>query len=122
MLAVPDTPAAVEWYKEALGADLLWSLGAVAGLELEGATFFLHDPVKNIFASPKELGITTVRVELFVENPDEVITRAVKAGATDYDIEDYSRALGIHLQGGFTDPFGHIWQVGHPSFLGHFHE
>jgi hypothetical protein len=31
MLAVADTPAAVEWYKRALGATVLWSLGSVAG-------------------------------------------------------------------------------------------
>ena len=29
MLAVSDTPAAVEWYKRALGAKQLWSLGSV---------------------------------------------------------------------------------------------
>jgi len=30
MLAVPDAPAAVEWYKAALGATELWNLGGVA--------------------------------------------------------------------------------------------
>jgi len=39
MLAVPDTPKAVEWYQKALGARLLWSLGSVAGLEIDGAPF-----------------------------------------------------------------------------------
>ena len=51
MLAVSDTPAAVEWYKKTLGSRELWSLGSVAGLEIEGAPFFLHDPAKNTFAS-----------------------------------------------------------------------
>ena len=41
MLAVPDAPVAVEWYKRALGATELWSLGSVVGLEIEGAPFFL---------------------------------------------------------------------------------
>ncbi len=35
MLAVPDAPAAVAWYKQALGATELWSLGSVIGLEVE---------------------------------------------------------------------------------------
>jgi hypothetical protein len=48
MLAVADTPKAVTWYQQALGAQLLWSLGSVAGLEISGAPFFLHEPVKNI--------------------------------------------------------------------------
>jgi len=63
MLAVADTSAAIDWYKEALGARVLWSLGSVAGLEIDGALFFLHQPVKNGFDSPKEIGTTTVRVE-----------------------------------------------------------
>lgn len=94
MLAVPDTPAAVDWYKEALGARVLWSLGSVAGLEIDGAPFFLHQPVQNGFDSPKEIGTTTVRVELFVDEPDEVIGRAVEAGATGGDIKKPHHALG----------------------------
>ena len=88
MLAVPDTPKAVAWYKKALGAGLLWSLGSVAGLEIDGAPFFLHQPVKDSFDSPKAIGTTTARVEVFVDEPDELIARAVEAGATGGDIEN----------------------------------
>lgn len=117
MLAVPDTPAAVEWYTKALGAQVLWSLGSVAGLEIDGAPFFLHEPVKNGFDSPKAIGATTARVEVFVDEPDQVIARAVEAGATGGDIKDYAAPWGTHRQGGFTDPFGHIWLVGDKSPL-----
>ena len=117
MLAVLDTPKAVRWYKKALGARLLWSLGSVAGLEIDGAPFFLHEPVKNNFASPEEAGTRTARVELFVDKPDEVIARAVKAGATGGDIEDHACPWGNHRQGGFIDPFGHNWLVGDKSPL-----
>ena len=119
MLAVLDTPAAVEWYKKALGARVLWSLGSVAGLEIGGAPFFLHQPVQNGFDSPKEIGTTTVRVELFVDEPDDVIARALEAGAIGSlaDIKDYETPWGAHRQGGFTDPFGHIWLVGDRSPL-----
>ena len=120
MLAVPDTPKAVEWYAKALGARLLWSLGSVAGLEVDGAPFFLHEPVKNSFQSPKAIGMTTARVELFVDQPDEVIGRAVKAGATGGDIQDHIAPWGTHRQGGFTDPFGHHWLVGDKSPLNRF--
>lgn len=122
MLAVPDTPAAVEWYRKALGARLLWSLGSVAGMEIEGAPFFLHEPVKNSFNTPQELGTTTVRIELFVNDPDDIIAQALKAGATGSldDIRDYEVPWGIHRQGGFTDPFGHIWLVGDKSPLSRF--
>ena len=122
MLAVPDTPAAVEWYKEALGARVLWSLGSVAGLEIKGAPFFLHQPVKNGFDSPLDLGATTARVELFVDDPDDVIVRALEAGASGslQDLRDHHVPWGTHRQGGFTDPFGHIWLVGDKSPLNPF--
>jgi len=121
MLAVPDTPTAVDWYKKALGASVLWSLGSVAGLEIDGAPFFLHQPVKGRFNSPKEIGTTTARVEVFVDEPDEVIARAVEAGATGGDdIKNHIVPWGTHRQGGFTDPFGHIWLVGDKSPLNHF--
>jgi PhnB protein len=122
MLAVSDTPKAVAWYQQAVGARILWSLGSVAGLEIEGAPFFLHEPVKNKFSSPKEIGVTTARVELFVDDPDAVIARAIKAGAAGGDIQDYSAPWGVHRQGGFIDPFGHHWLVGDKSPLNPFPE
>jgi len=47
MLAVTDAPAAVAWYKRALGATELWSLGSVAGLDVAGAAFFIGQPEGN---------------------------------------------------------------------------
>jgi PhnB protein len=120
MLAVPHAREAVEWYQTALGARLLWSLGSVAGLEVEGAAFFLHEPVPHHFQSPKALGATTARVEVFVDSPDAVIARAVKAGATGGEIQDYEAPWGTHRQGGFIDPFGHVWLVGDKSPLNRF--
>lgn len=81
MLAVPDTPAAVAWYQRALGASLLWSLGSVAGLEIAGAPFFLGEPANNGWESPASLGITSARIEVFCDDPDTLIARALAAGA-----------------------------------------
>jgi PhnB protein len=117
MLAVPDTPKAVAWYQKALGAQLLWSLGSVAGLEIDGAPFFLHEPVKKTFTAPREIGTTTARVEVFVDDPDELIARAIEAGATGGEIKNHKLSWGTHRQGGFTDPFGHVWLVGDKSPL-----
>lgn len=47
MLVVPDVSAAVAWYKRALGATELWSLGVAVGLEINGSPFFLVQPAKN---------------------------------------------------------------------------
>jgi uncharacterized glyoxalase superfamily protein PhnB len=59
---------------------------------------------------------------LFCDDPDAVIQRALEAGATGRleDIRDHQMPWGIHRQGGFTDPFGHIWLVGDRSPLNPF--
>lgn len=122
MLAVADTPTAVEWYKRALGATVLWSLGSVAGLEIAGAPFFLGEPANNGWESPSKLGITSTRVEVFCDDPDTMIARALEAGAQGSleDIKNHQAPWGIHRQGHFTDPFGHIWLVGDRSPLSRF--
>src|SRR5579859_257156 len=66
MLIVPDGPAAVRWYREALGARVLWDLGGVAGLEIDGAPFFLHEinPDNPAETSPEHASATTTRIEV----------------------------------------------------------
>jgi uncharacterized glyoxalase superfamily protein PhnB len=122
MLAVPDAPTAAEWYQRALGARELWSLGSVVGLEIEGAPFFIGEPARNGWESPNTIGITTTRVEVFCDDPDAFVARAVDAGADGSlnPIRDHETPWGIHRQGGFIDPFGHIWFVGDRSPLNRF--
>jgi len=121
MLIVPDADAAITWYRTALGATELWNLGGVAGLQVQRAPFFLHEvnpqnPAEN---SPRVVGATSVRVELFVDNPEELIQRALVAGATlGSPIQDHHHFRGaVHRQGGFLDPYGHHWSVGDKSPL-----
>jgi PhnB protein len=121
MLAVPDATAALDWYRRALGAEELWNLGSVVGLQIDGAPFFLAEPAGNGWESPGVIGTTTVRVEVFVDDPDSFVARAVAAGATSIDggVRDHFEApWGKHRQGGFNDPFGHLWLVGDKSPLG----
>ncbi|MEU4240891.1 VOC family protein [Actinoplanes sp. NPDC026619] len=120
MLIVPDAGAAASWYGTALGATELWNLGGVVGLEIAGAPFFLHEvnPDNPAETSPGRAGVTSARVELFTDDPDRIVERAVAAGATAGSaIEDRSAPWGTHRQGGFTDPFGHKWSVGDRSPL-----
>jgi PhnB protein len=119
MLAVEDATEAADWYRRALGAEELWSLGSVVGLEIEGASFFLHEPTIKGFVSPAATGTTTVRVEVFVDDPDSVVHRAVDAGADGSadEVRDHEVPWGEHRQGGFRDPFGHVWLVGDRSPL-----
>ena len=119
MLIVGDADAAVAWYREALGAEVLWDLGGVAGLRVGGAPFFLHEATANpVEDSPDRIGQTSVRIEMFSEDPDSVIERAVAAGATPGSpVTAREVPWGTHRQGGFTDPFGHKWSVGDTSPL-----
>jgi PhnB protein len=98
MLAVPSANTAADWYQRALGATQLWNLGGVVGLEIEGAPFFLHEPTGAGFASPATLGATTVRVEVFSDDPDAFIGRAVAAGRTAHSM----RSRTIRRLGAFT--------------------
>lgn len=119
MLAVPDAPTAVAWYERAVGASQLWNLGSVVGLSIDGAPFFVGEPAKNRWQSPAVLGITSVRVEVFVDDPDAFVARAVEAGADgSFDpVRDHEMPWGTHRQGAFMDPFGHLWLVGDRSPL-----
>jgi PhnB protein len=119
MLAVPDATAAARWYARALGATELWNLGSVVGLSVAGAPFFLGEPENNGWDTPAALGSRTVRVEVFVDDPDGFIARAVAAGADGSvdPVRDHQAPWGTHRQGGFTDPFGHLWLAGDRSPL-----
>lgn len=124
MLAVRGGVKAINFYKQAFGAEELWCIDSeghvVAGLTVEGANFFLSDESPpHGTRSPDSFGGTTVRIELFVNDPKTVAARAVAAGATEINpvVEHQYKTIGIQpinkmLQGAIRDPFGHIWLIG----------
>jgi PhnB protein len=124
MLAVNDGNAAIGFYRAAFGAELLWHLGGdghvVAGLSINGAQFFLaHESPAYGTRAPSSAGFTTVRIELFVDDPRAVHRQALAAGATEHSpvLEHEHQTMGPKpikrmLQGALVDPFGHMWLVG----------
>ena len=124
MLAVNDGSAAIEFYKTAFGAELSWKLGegadVVAGLTIDGAEFFLaHEAPEYGTRGPSAGGFTTVRIELFVDDPVAVQRRALEAGAKEHSpVEEHEhptsgpRPIRRMLQGAVTDPYGHMWLIG----------
>src|SRR5205807_7355846 len=88
MLAVSDGNAATAFYRAAFGAALLWHLdGAhvVAGLSIDGAKFFLaHESTPHGTRSTSSEGFTTVRIELFVDDPIAVQRQEIADGAVEY--------------------------------------
>jgi PhnB protein len=121
MLAVSDGRAAIAFYNAAFGATVLWELeGAVAGLAIDGAPFFLAEESPEYGTrAPGAAGFTTVRIELFVDNPIEVHRRALAAGAREHSpVKEHEhettgpRPIRRMLQGAVVDPFGHLWLIG----------
>jgi uncharacterized glyoxalase superfamily protein PhnB len=124
MLAVTGGTAAVEFYQRAFDAKLLWQVSdgqhIVAGLTAYGAPFFLADESPEYGTrGPAAAGFTTVRIELFVDDPVAVHSRALAAGAIDRNpiVEDTHTMTGPRpirkmLQGAVVDPFGHMWLIG----------
>jgi PhnB protein len=121
MLAVSDGNAAIAFYQAAFGATMLWHLDrAVAGLSIDGAQFFLADESPpHGTRGPASAGFTTVRIELFVDDPVAVHRHALAAGAVEHSPvrEHMHETLGPHpikrmLQGAVVDPFGHMWLIG----------
>jgi len=117
MLSVRRGAQAIEFYKNAFGAAVLFRLdapdgGVVATLSIEGAEFWLADesPEHQNF-SPETLKGSTTRLVLTIEDPDAMFDRAVKAGATVVRpmANDYGWRLGRVL-----DPYGHHWEIGKP--------
>jgi PhnB protein len=123
MLAVSDGNAAIEFYKAAFGAIVLWHLDGghvVAGLSIDGAQFFLaHESPPYGTRGPDSAGFTTVRIELFVDDPVAEHKRALDAGAIEHSPvnEHTHETVGPHpikrmQQGAVIDPFGHLWLIG----------
>ncbi len=124
MLAVSDAIAAIAFYKSAFDAEILWQLGdsehTVAGLSVRGARFFLATESPSFGTrGPAAAGCTTVRIELFVHNPEAAQRQALDAGASLHSpVTEHSypmtgpQPIRRMLQGAVIDPFGHMWLIG----------
>ncbi|MGC0774503.1 MAG: VOC family protein [Candidatus Acidiferrum sp.] len=124
MLAVSDGSAAISFYRAAFGAELLWQLGGgadvIAGLSIDGAKFFLAQEAPGYGTrGPASAGFTTVRIELFTDDPVAMQRRALAAGAKEHSpVEEHMhetigpKPIKRMLQGAVVDPFGHTWLIG----------
>jgi PhnB protein len=80
----------------------------VAELDFRGAIFHLHETMRDALEPISAKGVTAL-IGLFVPDVDEVMEKAIKAGATEISpATDYDYG---YRQGTFKDPFGHYWQI-----------
>jgi len=82
----------------------------VAELEFNGAIFHIHEIMRwfDALEPVTAKGVTAV-IGLFVPNVDEVMQKAMEAGAT--EISPATDHEYGYRQGMFKDPFGHYWQI-----------
>jgi PhnB protein len=112
-LVIRDTPRAIAWYVEHLGAREIerHADGATivhVELELGGSRVFLTEetPGWRAFAPPS-LGGSPVILYLYVDAIDELGARMERGGAkVIYPIRDQEYG---ERSGRFEDPFGHLW-------------
>jgi PhnB protein len=82
----------------------------VVELSIDGAIFHIHETTaKEYWFSPDKYNGTTICIGLFVPDVDEVMSKAIKAGASEINpAQDYEYG---YRQGTIKDPFGHYWQI-----------
>ena len=118
-LAVRDARAALSWYADALGAQVVGDPYVMdddrighAELRVADATFYLADEYPELGLAGPEENRVSVSLHLSVPDVDSAVDRAVGVGATltrpVYDAP-YGRT------GVVVDPYGHRWMLQTPA-------
>jgi uncharacterized glyoxalase superfamily protein PhnB len=116
-LATSDPARAIEWYAEVFGARLLGDPivmpdGRIGHAEMRvGDSVFMlagEFPEEN-HLSPQTLGGSSVALQIYVPDSDNVFQRAVDAGAT--ELRPVANSPYGGRGGVLRDPFGHRWFV-----------
>ena len=118
-LSVRRGRAASEFYKAAFGAEEIYRLGgtdaredAVRRLAAHGSAGWVEDESPSEGnVSPETLGGSTGRLLLIIEQPHDVVRRAVTLGATEVSpvAEEHGWLLGRS-----DDPCGRRWEIRRP--------
>jgi len=115
-LAVDDAAKAIDFYKEAFGADEQMRMpgpdGKVAHAELliGDSRLMLSDPFEHSnVRPPSERGGPTASVFMYVDDVDATFEQAQKAGAT--VVSELEDMFWGDRFGTVADPFGHVWAM-----------
>jgi PhnB protein len=119
-LIVSNGLAAIDFYKEVLGAEEGHRMMTPDGkkllhgeIVLDGHKFFLSDEFTasegGTLKSPQALGGTCVRITLEVEDADATVERAVAAGSQ--VLMPLQDLFWGARYGKILDPFGHEWGI-----------
>jgi PhnB protein len=116
-LVVSGAAQAIEWYKNAFGAQDVMTMpfpdGRLMHAEMKiGDSFVMladEFPEMGGNKSPKSLGGTPTGIHLYVPNCDAVFDKAIASGAT-AKMPPTDMFWGDRFSK-LTDPFGHDWTV-----------
>ncbi|MBR0654587.1 VOC family protein [Plastoroseomonas arctica] len=114
-IVVPDAKASIAFYVAAFGAvedfRLVEPSGKVghAQLSLGGTRLMLSDPYPEHGVAPPPDGVRSMRLHLYVEDVDAVVTRALAMGAVlTQPVKDQFYG---DRSGTITDIAGHAWNI-----------
>lgn len=115
---VKDANAAIEFYKKVFGVKERFRLNDPSGkvghaeLEFGAMTLFVADEFPDFnLKAPVPGAPASMTLHLHVDNCDDIVKRAVEAGAT-LQIPPTDQFYG-ERSGTFIDPFGFRWNIGH---------
>ena len=117
-LVVRDATKAIEFYRKAFGAVAKGIHKTPDGkvmhaeLKIGDSLIFLADefPGAGSCTSPQTLGGTSVTLNLYTENVDQLFNQAVEAGGT--VTMPLANQFWGDRYGQLKDPFGHTWALG----------
>lgn len=115
-LIIDDAADAINFYRNVFGAKEVMRMiqpdGKIAHAELKigDAKIMLADVCPEMASqSPRSLGGTPVGIHLYIKNVDDIVDKALSAGAT--LIRPVETMFYGDRSGGIEDPFGHSWYV-----------
>lgn len=118
-LVIRGADAALDWYAQVFGAQVLSCLRSEDGLSVVQAELKIGNSIIRVMdempafgiLSPLAFGGAPVGLYLYLTNTDEVWERALVAGAgVLYDLSDAPWGERFCK---FVDPFGHVWSAAH---------
>lgn len=116
-LIVKKAADAIEFYKQALGAEERMRLTGPDGVSVMHAELTIGDSVVMLadenpdmgFLGPESLGGTATGLCIYLEDVDSAFQRALEAGGT--ELRPLVDQFYGDRSGTFQDPYGHWWTL-----------
>jgi len=114
-LTVRDAAAAIQFYKEAFGAEEVVRMPGPNGkimhaeIRIGDSVLFVNDEWPGMAVAPPMSGLPSSYLFMYVPDVDRIFTQAVAGGAT-VNMAVENQFWGDRY-GKLTDPFGHHWGI-----------